>query len=74
LFKDQQELKTHLKAKIICELTEAESIEGFDNDVYEKLKRRKKSSRDELVEARWAEIYCLLFSDDDQRNIPSPCT
>lgn len=73
MFKNQQELKTHSRAKTSCELKEGEPGEGFDNDVYDKLKRRKKSSRDQPVEARWAEIYCLLFSDNDQDNIPSPC-
>ncbi|RDW60586.1 hypothetical protein BP6252_11969 [Coleophoma cylindrospora] len=72
VFKDQQELKTHSKAKTVCELKEGEPSEGFDNDTYERLKRRKKSFRDQPVEARWVEIYCLLFSDDDQDNIPSP--
>jgi hypothetical protein len=73
VFKDQQELKTHSRAKTSCELKEGDPVEGFDNDVFEKLKRRKKASRDQPVEARWREIYCLLFPEDDQDNIPSPC-
>jgi hypothetical protein len=45
VFKDQQELKMHSRAKASCELKEGELVEGFDDDVYDKLKRRKKSSR-----------------------------
>ena len=73
MFKDQQELKTHSRAKTSCELKEGEPVEGFDNDTYDKLKRRKKSTREQPVEARWREIYFLLFSDDDQDYTPSPC-
>jgi hypothetical protein len=34
---------------------------------------QKKSSRDQPVESRWAEIYLLLFRNDDPDNIPSLC-
>jgi hypothetical protein len=71
-FKDQQELKTHSRAKTPCELKDGEPVEGFDIDVYDKLKRRKKSSRDQPAEARWVEIYCLLFPDVEQDDIPTP--
>lgn len=57
----------------MCELVEGAPVEGFELDVEEQLRRRKKSSRDQPVESRWAEIYLLLFPNDDPDNIPSPC-
>ncbi|KAE8444956.1 hypothetical protein EG329_014083 [Mollisiaceae sp. DMI_Dod_QoI] len=71
-FDDQRALKTHIKAKIVCDLVEGEPIEGFDLDIEELLRRRKKSSRDQPIEKRWREIYLLLFPDDDSDDLPSP--
>lgn len=71
--KDQLELKTHLRAETSCELRESEPAEGFGNDVYERLKRRKRCSPDQSMEARWTEIYRLLFPNDELDETPSPC-
>lgn len=57
----------------MCELVEGAPLEGFELDVEEQIRRRKKSSRDQPVESIWAEIYLLLFPNDDPDNIPSPC-
>jgi len=57
----------------MCEVVEGAPIEGFELDVEEQLRRRKKSSRDQPVESRWTEIYLLLFPNDDPDDMPSPC-
>jgi len=57
----------------MCELVEGAPVEGFEIDVEEQLRRRKKSSRDQPVGSRWGEIYLLLFPNNDPDNIPSPC-
>jgi hypothetical protein len=54
-------LKTHLKAKTVCEHVEGQPVEGFELDVEAKLKRRRKATRDETDVERWEGIYSLLF-------------
>lgn len=47
VFKDQQELETHSRTKTSCELEEGESVERFDNNVYD---------------TRWAEAMEKVFT------------
>jgi hypothetical protein len=54
----------------MCEYVEAMPVEGFELDVEAKLKRRRKSTRDQTDAERWEEIYRLLFPGED---VPSPC-
>lgn len=63
-------MKTHLKAKTVCEHVEGQPVEGFELDVEAKLKRRRKATRDETEVERWEGIYRLLFPGEA---VPSPC-
>lgn len=45
-------------------------MEGFELDVEEKLKRRRKTAADQTDAERWEEIYRLLFPG---QSVPSPC-
>jgi hypothetical protein len=54
----------------VCECIEGNPVEGFDLDVEAKLKRRRKTTRDQTDFERWEEIYRLLFPAEE---VPSPC-
>jgi hypothetical protein len=47
--------------------------EGFTKDQEKRLRSRKKTHADMTDEDKWREIYIVLFPDDDQSVIPSPC-
>jgi hypothetical protein len=46
-------------------------VEGFDKQQEKKLKSRKRSTLSE--EEKWRETFRILFPDDEEENIPSPC-
>jgi len=46
-------------------------LEGFDKDQERLLKSRKKSTLTE--EEKWKEMFRILFPNDEEDLIPSPC-
>ncbi len=66
----QEALDAHLTVVNICSLQTGQAIEGLTADLEKKLKSRKKSSPDQTEEARWKEIYGLLFPSEV---VPNPC-
>ena len=69
-FKVQESLDAHLTVVNICSLQTGQAAEGLTADLEKKLKSRKKSSPDQTEEARWKEIYGLLFPNEV---VPNPC-
>jgi hypothetical protein len=63
-------LDTHLRAEPVCQAVEGEPIEGFDLDVEEKIRRKKKDFPNQTDADKWRTIYSLLFPTD---TVPSPC-
>ncbi|KAH6708791.1 hypothetical protein BKA61DRAFT_678648 [Leptodontidium sp. MPI-SDFR-AT-0119] len=68
-FRDQKALKTHLRSIAVCNYVAGQPVEGFELDVEEKLKRRRKTAADQTDAERWEEIYRLLFPG---QSVPSP--
>jgi hypothetical protein len=66
----QEALDAHLTVVNICSLQTGQATEGLTADLEKKLKSRKKSSPDQTEEARWKEIYGLLFPNEV---VPNPC-
>jgi hypothetical protein len=69
-FKAQEALDAHLTVLNICPLQTGQAAEGLTPDLEKRLKSRKKSSPDQTEEARWKEIYALLFPNEV---VPNPC-
>jgi hypothetical protein len=46
-------------------------VDGISKAQEEKLRRKKKST--ETEEKLWKAMYCILFPDDDEDTITSPC-
>jgi hypothetical protein len=66
------ELIDHSRSLTACELTVLDLVDGFDKGQEKKMRSRKKSSA--VTEAeKWIEIYKILFPDDDEDLMPSPC-
>jgi hypothetical protein len=69
-FRDQQGLKTHLRSKAVCDYVVGQPVEGFELDVEEKIRSRRKTAADQTDAERWEEIYRLLFPGE---SVPLPC-
>jgi hypothetical protein len=69
-FKTQEALDAHLTVVNICSLQPGQAAEGLTADLEKRLKSRKKTSPDQSEEARWKEIYGLLFPNEVA---PNPC-
>ncbi|PMD47741.1 hypothetical protein L207DRAFT_576502 [Hyaloscypha variabilis F] len=67
LFKDQDEVNSHLNEPKACEHTDAAHADGVTAEIVEKLRSKKIAQRTELE--RWQDIYKLLFPEE---MIPSP--
>lgn len=69
-FKTDAALDAHLTVVNICPLQIGQAAEGLTSDQEKRLKSRKKSSPDQSEEARWREIYGILFPN---KVVPNPC-
>lgn len=69
-FKSQEEVIKHLNQLESCPLRDIGLTEGITSETVEKLRSRKKTSKDQTEQERWEEIYKLLFTDE---LISSPC-
>jgi hypothetical protein len=70
-FKTNYELAEHQRLPESCEIRFAEPCEGFDKEKEQRLKKRKRTESDEV--GKWKEMYRILFPDDPENSIPSPC-
>lgn len=48
-------------------------LEGFDKDQERKLKSKKRSLVYQSEEDKWKGVYRILFPDDSEADMPSPC-
>jgi hypothetical protein len=69
-FKTDAALDAHITVVNICALQTGQAAEGLTSDQEKRLKSRKKSSPDQSEEARWKEIYGILFPNE---HVPNPC-
>jgi hypothetical protein len=73
-FKADAPLQEHLQQDPPCAVRSNRTLqEGFTKDQEKKLRSRKKTHADMTDEDKWREIYLILFPDDDQSTVPSPC-
>ncbi|KAK0627957.1 hypothetical protein B0T14DRAFT_146593 [Immersiella caudata] len=74
VFKSDELLRSHLQQNPPCLMAENRApVEGFTKDQEKRLRSRKKAQADTTDEDKWREIYIILFPDDDESSIPSPC-
>jgi hypothetical protein len=74
VFKTDDQRQLHLQQEPPCAVQPNQMLhEGFTKDQEKRLRSRKKTQADTIDEAKWREIYMILFPDDDLGAIPSPC-
>lgn len=73
-FENDNELRGHLMQEERCEARPDNTsyTEGFNEDQRKRLRTRTKTSGTS-EEAKWRDMYLILFPDEDEKNIPSPC-
>ena len=69
VFGTEDELTSHRRGSLACDLKEPQPLEGLTNEQTLLLKPRDRSSKSD--EERWNVIYKICFPDDEM--IPSPC-
>jgi hypothetical protein len=72
-FPTESDLAAHLRVPDPCVWQEAPVIEGITAEQEKKLKRRQRLEISQSEEAKWMEIYRILFPDEHESNLPSPC-
>lgn len=48
-------------------------LEGFDKAQERKLKSKKRNAGVQTEEEKWKGVYRILFPDDAEEDMPSPC-
>jgi hypothetical protein len=61
----------HLVNPIACEVQSEPTFVGFNEEQGERLRSRKQTTKDDVE--KWKEVYRILFPEDDEPLIPSPC-
>jgi hypothetical protein len=71
VFKNQQELETHLRVANadICPLIPSHAPDGITPEQEKRLRSKKKSHPGQSDESRWTDIYKLLFPNEE---VPLP--
>ena len=57
-----------------CDIKDQVPLEGFDKDQERKLKSKKRALVYQSEEDKWKGVYRILFPDDNDTDMPSPCT
>jgi hypothetical protein len=71
-FPTKNDHRNHQLADDFCGVTRTKpTFVGFNEEQEEKLRSRKQKTKD--VVERWKDVYRILFPDDDERSMPSPC-
>lgn len=71
-FKVEEDLQVHYRRSDICHVVALESFQGIDKK-QEAILRSRKKSKDQSESDRWRSMYTVLFPDDEEDLIPSPC-
>lgn len=66
-------LREHQRDLAGCEIKEQVPLEGFNKDQERKLKSKKRSIVYQSEEDKWKGVYLILFPDDAESDMPSPC-
>lgn len=70
-FPNDRELSDHLMQLERCTIQIADPVQGIDRFQEAQLRTRRRTTETEWQ--RWREIFLILFPDDDESSIPSPC-
>jgi hypothetical protein len=70
-FGNRPALHLHLRASEACLIRDDVQEEGIDDVQERQLRSRRKEKSGKGEEERWADIFRILFPDED--NIPCPC-
>jgi hypothetical protein len=70
-FPNDAEFVIHQRLPENCPLRQADPIDGLSKAQEQELRKRKKTTLSE--EDKWKEMYRILFPDDSDEDIPSPC-
>ena len=70
-FTQEAELVAHSRLALACDVRVFESPDGFTKDQERVLRRKRKFAGSE--ESKWRAMYKVLFPDDDEADMPSPC-
>ncbi|KAK4446473.1 hypothetical protein QBC34DRAFT_304977 [Podospora aff. communis PSN243] len=71
-FDSQKEQVSHLAATERCQPRDRSETQGFDSETAAKLRSRKLMQKHPTEEARWKEIYLILFPGVDPDAVPTP--
>lgn len=72
-FANEPTLREHQRDPHGCEIKDQVPLEGFDKDQERKLKSKKRSLVYQSEEDKWKGVYRILFPDDNDVDMPSPC-
>ncbi|KAL5403563.1 hypothetical protein PMIN04_012802 [Paraphaeosphaeria minitans] len=72
-FANEPTLREHQRDPRGCEIKDQVPLEGFDKDQEQKLKSKKRSLVYQSEEDKWKGVYRILFPDDNDVDMPSPC-
>jgi hypothetical protein len=72
-FNSDAELLEHQRALITCERGQLKPAEGFTPGQEKQLRSRKRSKPNMTEVEKWYQSYTILFPDDDQADMPTPC-
>lgn len=72
-FANEPSLREHQRDPHGCEVQEQVPLEGFDKDQERMLKSKKRSQAYQSEEDKWKSVYRILFPDDNEDTMPSPC-
>lgn len=72
-FANEPTLREHQRDPHGCDIKDQVPLEGFDKDQERKLKSKKRSLVYQSEEDKWKGVYRILFPDDNDVDMPSPC-
>lgn len=72
-FTNDLALREHQRDPSGCELREQIPLEGFDKEQEKRMKSKKGSQMHHSEIEKWKAVYRILFPDDHDADMPSPC-
>lgn len=72
-FKREKDLEGHQRSDVPCQLANLAQEEGINQQIKEQLQHMKYHRDVKDEEQKWRRIYQVLFPNDDDLGMPSPC-
>jgi hypothetical protein len=72
VFEDEPSVQNHLEELESCQVIKTEDFDGYNKEQEKQLRRRKRPPN-QTEEDKWFEMYRILFPEDEQDSLPSPC-